>query len=86
MTCRCGWPVYPHAALTRTNLWRQAAIEDITGPPDSTSRECVPGAAVGARARALLAVGLQIQDHLADDLADHLSLFWLNTNSVNLII
>ena len=31
-----------------------------------------------ARARALLAVGLQIQDHLADDLADHLSLFWLN--------
>ena len=31
-----------------------------------------------ARARARLAVGLQIQDHLADDLADHLSLFWLN--------
>ncbi len=25
--------MYPHAALPRTNLWRLAAIEDITGAP-----------------------------------------------------
>ena len=76
MTCRSGWPVYPHAALPRTNLWRQAAIEDITGAPDSRDR--VAGAAVGCQGSALLAVGEQNVDHLADVLAGNLLLIWIN--------
>ena len=68
MTCRSRLPVCTHVALPETNLWRQAAIEDITGPTDS--RERVAGAAVGHRVRVLLAIHLQNEGALAAILDD----------------